>query len=71
MTRQSLWGAMFSAIYVMIPGSESDGAVDVYDAKTGDYEHSFRIVQIRSPYLLNQRIYGIATDTTAVVYTMG
>lgn len=58
-------------IYVMIiPGSDSDGAVDVYDAKTGDYEHSVRIGQIRSPYLLNQRIYGIATDTTAVVYTM-
>ena len=57
-------------IYTMIPGSESDGAVDVYDAKTGDYEHSFRIGQIRRPYLLNQRIYGIASDTTVVVYTM-
>ncbi len=63
-------------IYVMIPGSESDrdseldGAVDVYDAKTGDYEHSFRIGQIKRPYLLNQRIYGIASDTTVVVYAM-
>ena len=57
-------------IYIMIPVSESDRAVDVYDAKTGDYEHSFRIGQINDPYLLNQRIYGLASDTTVVVYTL-
>ncbi len=49
--------------------SRKAGAIDVFDAETGDYGYSFRLPRDRSAaYVMNNRLYQ-AEDTTVVVYS--
>ena len=47
--------------------SEQEGAIDVYDAATGDYEHSFSLPKNQTTYVLDDRLYQIQ-DSLVIVY---
>ena len=41
-------------------------AIDIYDAETGDYQHSIKLLENGFAHALNDRIYQVGNSTVAV-----